>query len=225
MKYHKIPGITTVTKKLCISLLLLAISIQTGLSFESKLYAADKKQIEFAADHPPYLEDFVMGSAHGKITLSLKVANPFDHEIKSLLLNGVSQKITLSTKVNVNRFNLFLVKFNREVKAATYTHKIKYDNLKKLFTVSISPEESPSETTSYKEAIQLATEFKNITLLHKDQLEHNRSYQVEARTEIRKVHLPFHLEYLFFFLSAWDRKSNNYTIDIPKRLINEALKR
>ena len=222
------------TKKLCISLLLLAISVQTGLIFKSKLYAADKKQIgfaadkkqiEFAADHPPYLEDFVMGTTHGKITLSLKVANPFDHEIKSLLLNGVSQKISLSTKVNINKFNLFLVKFNREVKAAFYTHRIKYDNLKKLFTVSLSPGENPIETTSYKEAIQLATEFKNIMLLNEDQLEQNRSYQVEARTEIRKVRLPFHLEYLFFFLSAWDRKSNNYTIDIPKRLINEALKR
>ncbi len=215
----------TVTKILCIPLLILTVSLQTGLPFESKLYAADKKQIEFAADHPPYLEDFVMGSNRGKITLSLKVANPFDHEIKSLLLNGVSQKITLSTKVTANRFNLFLVKFNREIKNITYTHKIKYDNLKKLFTVSISPEENPIETASYKEAIQLATEFKNITLLRGNQLEPGRSYQVEARTEIRKVRLPFHLEYLFFFLSAWDRKSNNYTIDIPERLINETLKR
>ena len=213
------------TKKLCVSLLLLIITFHTGLSLESKLYAADKKQIEFAADHPPYLEDFVMSSEENKIILSLKVANPFDHEIKSLLLNGVSQKITLSIKVNVNRFNLFLVKFNREVKNITYTHKIKYDNLKKLFTVGITPYTKTIETTSYKEAIQLITEFKDITLLSGNQLEQNRSYQVEARTEIRKARLPFHLEYLFFFLSAWDRKSNNYTIDIPERLINEAIKR
>ena len=212
-------------KKLCIFLLLLIISSQALLPFESKLYAAGKNQIEFAADHPPYLEDFVMSSEKNKITLSLNVANPFDHEIKSLLLNGVSQKITLSIKVNVNRFNLFLVKFNRQINYITYTHNIKYDNLKKLFTVSKTPQTKPLETTSYKEAIQQATKFEDITLLHENQLEQNRDYQVEARTEIRKAHLPFHLEYLFFFLSAWDRKSNNYTIDIPKRLINEALKR
>ena len=218
-------GITIVSKKLGFCLLLLIITTQASLPFGSNLYAADKKQIEFAADHPPYLEDFVMSSEKNKITLSLKVANPFDHEIKSLLLNGVSQKITLLVKVKMNKFNLFLVKFNREVKNITYTHKIKYDNLKKLFTVSRYPEAKLVETTSYKEAIKLVTEFKDITLLRGNQLERSRSYQVEARTEIRKVRLPFHLEYLFFFLSAWDRKSNNYTIDIPERLINEALKR
>ena len=215
----------TVTKKLCVFLLFLIISSQALLPFESKSYAADKKQIEFAADHPPYLEDFVISSEKNKITLSLNVANPFDHEIKSLLLNGVSQKITLTIKVNVNRFNLFLVKFNRRINNKTYTHNIKYDNLKKLFTVSKTPQTEPFETTSYKEAIQQVTKFEEITLLHGNQLERSRNYQVEARTEIRKVRLPFHLEYLFFFLSAWDRKSNNYTIDIPERLINEALKR
>ena len=83
------------TKRLCLCLLLLALSLQTALPLGSKLHAADKKQVEFAADHPPYLEDFVIGAERNKITLSLRVANPFDHEIKSLLLNGVSQKISL----------------------------------------------------------------------------------------------------------------------------------
>ncbi len=212
-------------KKLCLFLLLLTLAVQTALPLGSKLHAADKKQIEFAADHPPYLEDFVISSEKNRISFSLRVANPFDHEIKSLLLNGVSQKISLSIKVKVSRINLFLVKFNRKVKDITYTHKIKYDNLKKLFTVGRTTGTRTIETTSYKEAVQMATKFEDITLLQGNQLERDRDYQVEVRTEIRKVRLPFHLEYLFFFLSAWDRKSNNYTIDIPERLINEALKR
>ena len=219
------PGITTTAKKLCVCLLILIIPAQAFIPVVSKLHAADKSQIEFAADHPPYLEDFVMSSEKKQISLSLNVANPFDHEIKSLLLNGVSQKITLTIKVKVNRFNLYLVKFNREISNTAYTHDIEYDNLKKLFTVSMPSPAKPIETTSYKEAIKIATQFKDITLLNKNQLNDGQSYQVDARTEIRKVRLPFHLEYLFFFLSAWDRKSNNYTIDIPERLITETIKR
>lgn len=195
------------------------------LLFISKTYAENKKQIAFAADHPPYLENIVMSADKEKITLSLSVTNPFDHEIKNLLLNGVPQKVTLLIKTKVNRINLFLVKFNREINNEVYTHGIKYDNLKKLFTVSSDTEEKPIETTSYKEAIKLATEFKHLTVLNGSQIEKDRSYQVEARSEIRKARLPFHLEYLFFFLSAWDRKSNNYTIDIPERLINQATTR
>jgi len=205
-------------------LMMLSLTI-TALPCVSKSYAGNKKQIEFAADHPPYLEEFVMNADKERISLSITVANPFDHEIRSLLLNGVSQKITLVIKTKVNRINLFLVKFNREINNETYTHSIKYDNLKKLFTVGGDTGNKTIETTSYKEAIRLASKFKDITLLQGSQLEQNRSYQVEARSEIRKARLPFHLEYLFFFLSAWDRKSNNYTIDIPERLINQAIMR
>lgn len=191
----------------------------------SKSYAADTKQIEFAADHPPYLDEFVMNAEPSRISLSITVANPFDHEIKTLLLNGVSQKITILITTKVNRINLFLVKFNREINDMVYTHSISYDNLKKLFTVGSNDTKKTMETTSYKEALQWASEFKDITLLQGSQISLNQSYQVEAQAEIRKARLPFHLEYLFFFLSAWDRKSTNYTIDIPERLISAAITR
>jgi hypothetical protein len=195
------------------------------LTLHSKLYAADKKQIEFAADHPPYLEDFVISSDNETVCLSLKVANPFDHEIKSLLLNGVSQKISLNVEVSMNSFNLYLVKFNRTISDNTYIHNIDYDNLKKIFTVTTAPDKKPIKTTFYKKAVEIAATFDELTLLHKNQIKTDRHYQVEMQTEIREVKLPFHLEYLFFFLSAWDRKSNNYTIDIPNKLLNETLER
>ena len=191
----------------------------------SNLYAGSKKQIEFAADHPPYLEDFIISAEKDSVCLSLNVANPFDHKIKSLLINGVSQKISLTVEVSVNSFNLYLVKFNRTLSDNTYTHIIDYDNLKKIFTITMSTDSKPIETTSYKKAVKLASNFKDIVLLNKNQIEADRHYQVDTQTEIREVTLPFHLEYLFFFLSAWDRKSNSYTIDIPKQLLIENLKR
>ncbi len=205
--------------------IIMSFSVPVLLPNNSNLYASSKKQIEFAADHPPYLEDFIISTEEDSVCLSLNVANPFDHEIKSLLLNGVSQKISLTVKVSVNSFNLYLVKFNRTLSDNTYTHNIDYDNLKKTFTITMSAESKPTETTSYKKAVKIAAEFKDIVLLHKNQIDADRHYQVDAQTEIREVSLPFHLEYLFFFLSAWDRKSNSYTIDIPKQLLIENLKR
>jgi uncharacterized membrane protein YgaE (UPF0421/DUF939 family) len=191
----------------------------------SKLYAADIKQIEFAADHPPYLEDFTMRTEQGNLIFSLRVANPFDHELKALLLNGVSQKIKLKITIKVNSFNLYLVKFNRELKKHKYIHRIKYDNLKKVFLVTLSDKSKPIETVSYKKAVDLATHFDSISLLSRQEIEPEHSYLVESRVVIRKAKLPFHLDYLFFFISAWDRKSSTYTIDIPERLISETLKR
>ncbi|MBN2706386.1 MAG: DUF4390 domain-containing protein [Deltaproteobacteria bacterium] len=201
-----------------ILLLLLLFAWLTGIS---KTCAADDRQIEFAADHPPYLEDFVVSARDHHVYLSVKVANPFDHELKSLILNGVPQNITVTISVKVNRFNLYLVKFNRTIASQSYTHTITYDNLKKLFTVTHDHPGKTFECASFKEALSYATSFTDMALLGARQLEKNRSYQVETRAEIRKVRLPFHLEYLFFFLSAWDRKSNSYTIDIPLRLLDQ----
>ncbi|HDS17292.1 MAG TPA: DUF4390 domain-containing protein [Proteobacteria bacterium] len=199
----------------------LLVLLQTG----SNLHASGKKQIEFAVDHPPYLEEFVLSSENGQIRLSVEVANPFDQEIKSLLLNGVSQNITLHTEVKVNKLNLFLINFNRTLGKKVHVHQIQYDNLKRVFIVSNNSTGKTRETTSYKEALEEAASFRDITLLTSAQLEENRSYQIETFCEIRKVRLPFHLEYLFFFLSAWDRKSNSYTIDIPERLLSETMQR
>ena len=212
-------------EKFSVILLISSLLLPVPFLGNSKLYAANKKQIEFTANNPPYLEDFVISSEGDEISLSLKVANPFDREIKSLLLNGVSQKISLNVEVSVNSFNLYLVKFNRTLSDNTYIHNIDYDNLKKVFTITTSPDKQPVETASYKKAVAIASTFKEITLLHKNQIEIDRLYQVETQSEIREVSLPFHLEYLFFFLSAWDRKSNSYTIDIPNQLLTETLKR
>ena len=214
-----------VRKRAMVIFILLGLSVPALLLNHSNLHAGSKKQIEFAADHPPYLEDFIISTEEDSVYLSLNVANPFDHEIKSLLLNGVSQKISLTVKVSVNSFNLYLVKFNRTLSDNTYTHNIDYDNLKKTFTVTMSAESKPIKTTSYKKALKIAAGFKDIVLLNRNQIDADRHYQVDAQTEIREVSLPFHLEYLFFFLSAWDRKSNSYTIDIPKQLLIENLKR
>lgn len=207
-----------VTVRICLMMALFPFII--GLVF-SKTYAATNNKIEFAADHPPYLEDFVVSTSKRQILLSLKVANPFDHELKNLISNGVSQNITLNIKVKVNSFNLFLVKFNRTLSSNSYTHTITYDNLKKLFTVTAKDQGNPLQTPSYKEALRYASTFSNLGLLEEKQIEKDLSYQVETQAEIRKVRLPFHLEYFFFFLSAWDRKSNSYTIDIPTSLLNQ----
>ena len=212
-------------KQVSIFIITLGFLVPALLLNDSNLYADSKKQIEFAANHPPYLENFIISAEGESVYLSLNVANPFDSEIKSLLLNGVSQKISLTVKISVNSFNLYLVKFNRTLSDNTYTHNIDYDNLKKLFTITMSGDSKPIETTSYKKAVKVAANFKDIILLHKNQIDADRHYQVDTQTEIREVRLPFHLEYLFFFISAWDRKSNSYTIDIPKQLLIENLKR
>lgn len=174
------------------------------------------------ADNPPYLEDFVIGKRQQAIWLTLSVSNPFDKKLKGLILNGVTQKITLNTTTSEKKSYLFLVNSDRLMAENTISQSITYDNLKKVFVVAYEGRQPELTTTSYPQALAAVSTFADINLLELQHARPKTRYEVKVQAEIRKTRLPFHLEYLFFFLSAWDRKTQTYVLDIPDQFLPAA---
>ncbi len=199
--------------------ILAVIALCSVVLLSCKLDASGIKQWRQATDTPPCLENFVLGKDRKIITLSLQVGNPFDQKLKTLILDGVPQKITLKTWTAEKKNYLFVVNFNRLIRKNVITHKIKYDNLKKLFVVTGNDLENIYETPAYEQALRRASRFTGVPLLSLVQARPQARYQVKVRAEIRKTRLPFHLEYFFFFLSAWDRKTRTYTLEIPDHFL------
>ncbi|MEA2107919.1 MAG: DUF4390 domain-containing protein, partial [Pseudomonadota bacterium] len=192
----------------------------TLLALPCKLNASENNQVTFSADNPPYLENFVLEKSNQWIILSLTVSSPFDKEIKSLILNGVPQKITLKINTNEKKNYLFLVNIDRKVFSNSITQSILYDNLKKLFVVNSDGKRPPLETNSYKKALLAVSTFNNVHLLPlKNALIHH-DYQSRVKAEIIKKRMPFHLEYLFFFLTSRDRTTQTYVLDIPQQFLS-----
>ncbi|MBN2232563.1 MAG: DUF4390 domain-containing protein [Deltaproteobacteria bacterium] len=195
---------------------ILLVMLVSNIFHSSNINAKTPDQIRLTADNPPYLEEFVLGQRSGATTLDVVVANPFDRTLKNLILNGVKQDITLLTTVNCKKTYLFLVNFDRHVSSATYRQSIFFDTLKKVFVVNFDGRQPTVETSSYRQALHLVSSFRDLPLLTRRQRHDDADYSVRVRAEIQETRLPFHLEYLFFFLSAWDRQTQTYIIDIPR---------
>jgi len=188
--------------------------------FTCKLNASEINQVVFSADNPPYLEDFILGKSSQWITLSLMVSSPFDKKIKRLILDGVPQKITLEIETNEKKNYLFLVNIDRNVFNNSIIQSIQYDNLKKLFVVHFGDQTLSLKTHSYKEALLAVSTFHNVHLLPIKKTQAHHHYQVRVKAEIIKKRMPFHLEYLFFFLSGQDRKTQTYVLEIPQQFLS-----
>jgi len=190
------------------------------LALPCKLNARENNQVAFSADNPPYLENFVLEKSNQWLVLSLTVGSPFDKKLKSLILNGVSQKITLTIETNEKKNYLFLVNIDRKIFSNSITQSILYDNLKKLFVVNFDGRRPPLKTRSYKKALMAVSTFNNIHLLPLKKSGGHHNYQSRVKAEIAKKQMPFHLEYLFFFLANWERKTQTYVLEIPQQLLS-----
>ena len=190
------------------------------LALPCKLDARENNKVTFSTDNPPYLENFVLEKSNQWLVLSLTVGSPFDKKLKSLILNGVSQKITLMIETNEKKNYLFLVNIDRKIFSNSITQSIFYDNLKKLFVVNFQDQRPPFKTHSYKKALMAVSTFSNVHLLPLKKSGDHHHYQSRIKAEIAKKKIPFHLEYLFFFLANWERKTRTYVIEIPQQFLS-----
>ena len=94
---------------------------------------------------------------------------------------------------------------DKEMTSIKVTNTLKYNNLKKEYTVTRSWEsEKPLVVKSFEAAKKLMTEVDSLTVIALDRLEKGKRYQIRAKAELSKLTLPFYLHYVLFFVSLWD---------------------
>ena len=76
--------------------------------------------------------------------------------------------------------------------------------------------EKNEETISVKDldgAMNLMSEITGVKVAKLSNLSKDSRYQVRMMAELDKIRLPLYLDYVFFFLSLWDFKTDWYTVD------------
>ena len=156
------------------------------------------------------LTNITVSNTRDDLLLSLSVEGAFREEMKKAILNGVPA--TFSFFASLNRVqNLWL---DTEISDIEVTHTIKYDNLKKEFTISRSWEgENTKVTKSFEEAQKLMSEINSIKIIPLNKLEKGKQYQLRVKAEFSKKTLPLYLHYVLFFVSLWDFETDWYAID------------
>ena len=164
----------------------------------------------FASEQEARLENIIVTNTRDDLLIFLNVEGAFTEKMENAVLSGVP--ITFSFYINLYASRNFW--FDKKLTAIKITHTLKYNSLKKEFTVQRSwgnPE--PLILDSFEAAKKMMCKVDSVVLIELDKLKKGEQYQIRAKAELNKKTLPLNLHYVLFFVSLWDFETDWYTID------------
>ena len=175
------------------------ILLNSVFLFQTLAFAQDAK-----------LVNINISNTRDDLLIYFNVEGAFREKLKKAVLSGAPT--TFSFYVNLYRVRNFWP--DKNIADIKVTHTVKYDTLKKEFTVKRPWKNSkPVVTKSFQEAQRLMSKIDSLEVVLLSKLEKGRRYQTRAKAEVSKLTLPFYLHYVLFFVSLWDFETDWYTID------------
>jgi hypothetical protein len=144
------------------------------------------------------------------LLLYFDVNGAFTEDMKNAILSGVPATFSFIVALYKNR----TFWMDEKIMEINFTHTIKYNNLKKEFSVTRSWEVSkPLKTQSFEEAQKLMIKIDGLNVISLRSLDKGTAYKIKAKAELSKLQLPLRLHYVLFFLSLWDFETEWQEID------------
>ena len=155
------------------------------------------------------LKNITISSAEHQLLVSLEVEGAFTQDVMEAILRGVPADFSFLIKLDRSRSWWA----DQELADLEVTHTIKYDNLKKEFSVYRSwIDRKPIVTPSLAEAQALMTRIDGLPIIDLDRMQKNEQYELRAKAELSKMTLPFYLHYVFYFVSLWDFETDWHSV-------------
>ena len=177
----------------------IALTIGLVLIFQPPVFAEDAR-----------LVNINVSNNRDDLLLYFTLEGAFREKMETAVMSGVPA--TFSFYISLHRVRQLW--FDKKIADLKLTHTIKYDNLKKEFTIKRSWKETDPVVTAYfDDAQRLMTEIESLAIYPLSKLTKGRQYQIRTMAEVEKITLPFSLHYVVFFVSFWDFETDWYTID------------
>jgi len=104
---------------------------------------------------------------------------------------------------------------DRKVVSLKFHHAIQYDPIRGEYLVTLEENGSSQVTSSLEEAKGWMAKVEGVEVRPSSQLKPGVPTELRIKAELDPVKLPFHLEYLFFFVSLWDFETKWYIEPLP----------
>ena len=148
----------------------------------------------------PKITDVLVTNDAENVLLYARLLNGFKPDMELGVLAGIPAVFTMQIEVYQERPLLWDKKIvNREMKRT-----IKYDNLKKTFSVFTNGKTEPVIFSDFESAQKAMTDFNGIIAVPLSLLVKGNNYYALMKIKMDKVRLPLHMEYVFLFVSLWD---------------------
>ncbi len=157
-----------------------------------------------------YIEDIVLNTTKDHLLVNFNLTNCFTEEMEKAIKNGINTTFTFFIKL----YEVMDFQLDNKIADLKGSHNIQYDNLKKVYKVRLS--ESNNKVIiaqDFGEAKKLMSKIDGLKVIKLGNLQKGKRYQVSMMAELDKIMVPYYLNYVFFFLSLWDFKTDWYAVN------------
>ncbi len=148
----------------------------------------------------PAINDIIITNNKENVLLYARLVNAFRTEMESTILAGVPAVFTIHLEV----YRVRSVVWDQKITSYEIKRTIKYDNLKKTFSIFTNGNEAPVIFSDFESAQKAMADLSGIIIVPLQKLVRGNNYYMRLKVKIDKVRLPLHMEYIFLFVSFWD---------------------
>jgi hypothetical protein len=164
----------------------------------------------FAFANKPKITNIIIADSKQHLLFFLNVEEAFNEKICRRIDSGIP--ISFSYILKLHKVRTLWI--DKEIANIKLTNTIKYNGLKKEYTVTKSwSDAKPYVTKSFAEAKRFMTKIDGFKICTIDKLEKGQEYKAKVKAEFSKVTLPLYLHYVLFFVSFWNIETNWHTVD------------
>ncbi len=156
------------------------------------------------------INDIKINRQNSHLTVSFRVEGCFTPEMEKAIKKGAQTSFTFL--VELKKIRSFWP--DRSIVDRKIQHRIKYDNLKKVYLITRDEKkDNPIEASDLEEAKKYMVSVENLELIPISELKKGEKYTLRVRAEFEKVRLPLRLEYVFIFVRLLDFTTSWYQLD------------
>ena len=128
------------------------------------------------------------------------VANCFTDKMDEAIRSGIKTAFTFYLQLYQKRK---LLK-DKKLASLEFRHTIRFDPIRGEYLVTFGEGQPSRVTSNLEEAKRWMAKVEDVEIQSPSPLKPGVSTELRIKAELDPVKLPFHLEYLFFFVSLWD---------------------
>lgn len=156
------------------------------------------------------LTDIVVTNTRDHLLVYFTVENCFTPELDQAIENGINTTFTFFVELYEKRE----WRLDREITELEISHSIKYDNIKKIYEVTLSEQDNKKVTLQdFDKAKKLMAEVVALKVTSLQNLRKGARYRVRMMAQLDRIELPLYLHYVLFFLSLWDFETDWHEVD------------
>jgi hypothetical protein len=157
------------------------------------------------------IRDVVLKGTNGTWKVSFHVEDCFTEKMEEAIRSGIRTTFTFYIDLYQKRSWWK----DRKVASCEFQHTVQYHPIQKIYHVTIGKNPSSVAASNLEEVKKLMSEVKEFEIRPSSPLKPGIPTYFRIKAELDPVRLPLHLEYLFFFVSLWDFKTDWHIEPLP----------